>query len=259
MKVLVFIIFIVILFFLSTFLSDYVSLPDIPFVYQKKQLKGEDKNRDYLKKEMKKAPFMCQSVFYSPELFPGLSELQEHWETLQEEAIKVYKHSALLLKVHRKREEWTQTVTQDTIDKYSSQEGWIAAWNPRSDAPNKEWLNYGLIVKDEVLTKNGEQCPRTIELLSKIEGINIAGFSWMKPHSEIALHRDSTGLNYRSLTYHLGLMISEEKGAFLTVEGKREVEAEGKVIIFDSSFLHSAVNSTGEDRIILYVDFNLDL
>jgi len=187
----------------------------------------------------------------------GLKELQENWEIIREEALEVYQSSPIL-KVEQERREWTQTITQKAIEKYGSEEGWIYAWNVYTKEPNKDWLNYGLMVKDQPLLPNAKKCPKTMELLSKIEGINIAGFSWMTPNSEIPMHRDMTGLKYGSLAYHLGLIVPEGD-AILNVEGQTEKEEEGKAIIFDSTFFHSTVNETISDRIILYIDFNLDM
>lgn len=257
MKALVFLVIVVIIFFLSTFLSDYISLDNIPLVYKRPRKSDTQDPRDYLEKELEKVPFMCQAQFYPSTLFPGLKELQENWETIREEALNVYKNSPFL-KMNRKRVEWTQTASQEMVDKYGSQEGWISAWNVDSNTPNKNWINYGLMVKDQPLTENAKRCPKTMNLLSNIEGINVAGFSWMTPHSEIKLHRDTTGLGYKSLAYHLGLIVPPE-GSILTVDRIQEQEQEGHVIVFDSSFFHSAINESPTDRIILYIDFQVNL
>jgi len=257
MKVLVFIIVIVILFFLSSFLSEYISLLDIPFIYNSSKKDNKEDPRNYIREELKKVPFMCQAKFYPSKFFPGLKDLQENWEIIREEALEVYKNSPLL-NLNRQRREWTQTSTQGMVDKYSARDGWISAWNVDSNKPNKDWLNYGLVVKDTPLTENAKRCPKTMELLSNIEGINMAGFSWMRPYTEIKSHRDTTGLKYSSLGYHLGLIVPPE-GAVLTVDGVQKQEQQGEVIIFDSTFFHSATNASSIDRILLYIDFQINL
>ena len=256
MKMLTFIVLIIVIFFLSTFLSDYIP---ISFNLFSKRIKRKSKMNPtlILEREMKKIPFMCNSKFYSPDFFIGLKELQENWKVIREEALKVYKNSPIL-KIGREKKEWIQTITQKGIDRYGYEEGWIYNWNVDNNEYNKKLLNYRLMVKDQPLIANAKQCPKTMKILSNIEGINIAGFSWMTPNSEIRMHRDMTGLKYGSLAYHLGLIVPKGD-AILTIEGETEKEEEGKAIIFDSTFLHSEVNNCLLDRIILYVDFRLDI
>jgi hypothetical protein len=66
---------------------------------------------------------------------------------------------------------------------------------------------------------------------------------------------------YGALTYHLGLKVPTakqgQKGPLLTVDGQDMLEEDSKVVLFDASYRHYAVNDTDEERIILYLDFAL--
>ena len=66
----------------------------------------------------------------------------------------------------------------------------------------------------------------------------------------------TTGIKYGSLAYHLGLHVPGK--CHLVVNREKEEEVNGKVIIFDSIYLHSAYNKSKKDRCILYIDFEID-
>ena len=96
--------------------------------------------------------------------------------------------------------------------------------------------------------------PITSQLLKDISGIRMAGFSWMLPNSNIEEHRDDCGLLTKSLALHLGLDVPYQK-CYLVVNGKKIFEENGKILVFDSNYLHSAYNKSNKNRLILYVDF----
>ena len=260
MNVVFFVLFIAIVFFVFKYFGDpSIDFPEIPFFNPKTPRDKQGSSAlHFLRDQSLKIPFQTQPHFYEEKLFPGLKDLKEQWDVIRAEAMNVYE-TAPILKLHRKQDDWTQSLAgKDVLTTYKTQQGWHKAWHPIFTSPNKEWLNYGLVFHDEPLDENAKRCPKTMELLSHIEGINVAGFSWMTPGSAIYSHKDSTGLKYDSLAYHLGLLVPKGE-TNLVVGGETVAEEEGKTIIFDATFLHSAENQTEEDRIVLYIDFKLGL
>jgi aspartate beta-hydroxylase len=75
-------------------------------------------------------------------------------------------------------------------------------------------------------------------------------FSVLEPGARIPPHRDSGN---QLLTCHLGLIIPPHCG--LRVGGETRLWAEGKCLIFDTSYEHEAWNSSDETRIVLLIDF----
>jgi len=121
---------------------------------------------------------------------------------------------------------------------------WILGW---TDDPG--WLNFGLIYNRQPTPFAQEKCPQTMEYLLNIHGdIVVAGFSWLKPMCSIPPHVDQ---NPDQITRHLGLIVPE--GCYIFCNGEALKEENGKMIKFDSNKLHSAINVSNEDRIILYI------
>lgn len=81
----------------------------------------------------------------------------------------------------------------------------------------------------------------------------------MKPDAVIYPHKDTTGAEWGNLAFHLGLQVPTEGESLLTVLDQTAKEADGKVIIFDATFLHSASSRQPENRTILYIDFEMSL
>jgi len=187
-------------------------------------------------------------IFYKAKDFKKLAILREHFDEIQKECLSVYQKFPITDKLLRKQEEWNNNL--DTVQEFieiNKNSYWIPAW---SDG----WANYPLMIKDTVspgVTR--EMCPKTIELLESIGGINIAGFSLVNPGGGIKPHTDSTGPSFGSLAYHLCL-IGEST---LTVNEQDIIQTPAKVIIFNPEYTHHLYNHTESDRIILYLDFDV--
>jgi len=233
MNAFVFVIAVVILFFLSTFISDYIDLPT--FIKPKRKRKKSSPHT-YLREQIAKIPFHCQARFYSQELFPGLGEIQEYWQLIREEVIKAQKFAPSVDCENKQAE-----------GKY----GWRRAQNVLI---LENALEYVLVADDRIVTKNGGECPKTSEILSRIEGIQSARFIWINPHSHIYPHDDIVGLQHKSLTYHIGL---SGKECQLCVDGDTIHEEEGQVVVFDPTFTHNINNPSDTEFLFLHIDFKL--
>ena len=99
---------------------------------------------------------------------------------------------------------------------------------------------------------NCVKCPKTTELLSRIDGIEVAGFSLMKGGVRLTEHVDNVSENYK-YTYHLGLKCPVGSILHHSVQGDI-TEENGKHILMDARQKHWAENQSNEDRIILYVE-----
>ena len=106
---------------------------------------------------------------------------------------------------------------------------------------------------------NSETCPFTMDTLSRIPGLVVAGFSWLRPHTLIDKHTDY--LTDTNESVHLGLVVPPAECFLSVYEDDKTVstfeEAEGKVIRFNSRKPHWAMNFANTDRIILYLDVEI--
>ncbi len=163
-----------------------------------------------------------------------------------------------VLDIFRSRGQWTGSGNmQKMIQEIDKQPGWIYAWHPDDDnIVNKQWLNYPLYYGGHKFAKNLAKVPILAKLLDeKKDKINLAGLSLMTPRSVLPKHTDTTGPTYGSMAYHLGIIVPEE--CILLVKNKKFDEKNGKSIIFNSEYMHSAENNSDKDRIILYIDFKI--
>src|SRR5207302_5581420 len=101
---------------------------------------------------------------------------------------------------------------------------------------------------------SGVRVPKTVELLRRVAGCRIAAFSVLKASGVIGMHSHPE-LGNGIWTCHLGL---EMQGArnFLCVDGDFVTEEVGRLVVFDGSHDHCAVNAGTEDRAILYLEFD---
>lgn len=196
-----------------------------------------------------------EKILYSVEDFPFMKIFELNYIEIKKEVEVVPKD---ILDIFRSRGQWTGSDNMHKmIEEIDKQPGWIYAWHPDDDnIVNKQWLNYPLYYGGHKFSKNLEKVPALARLLETVEDkINIAGLSLMTPHAVLPSHTDSTGPTYNSMAYHLGIVVPE--GCFLRVKDKKFYEKNGKSIIFNSEYMHSAENNADTDRIILYIDFKI--
>ncbi|KAJ9472649.1 Serine/threonine-protein phosphatase 2B catalytic subunit A1 [Diplonema papillatum] len=197
-------------------------------------------------------------VWYTIDSFPRLQPLQNNWKAIREEAAKAWKRH-VTLDLHRPAGAWLGQNADEFISHYMEQEGWIPSYQTKSGR-NYKWKNYGLMHNGVAFKANSKACPVTAGLLDAINQIGkvrVAGFSCMEARSDIQPHRDQAGIVDNSLAFHLGLIVPSTTDCYLTVNQEVRKHAEGEVIIFDSTYTHSANNDADGDRIVLYVDFHL--
>lgn len=204
-------------------------------------------------------------IFFNHRKFKFFKELKNNWKIIAEEA-KTILQNAPILNINRAYNEWDKSL--DFINTIKDNYGWIKAWKnvdeiKINEKGNDLWLNYGLIYFGIKFTENVSKCPKTIEILDKIiDKINICGFSLLKGNCVLEPHTDSTGIQFNSLAFHLGLIVPQPNSSCkLIIKDNDEyiyrTEKEGEIIIFDPSYEHYAYNQTMEDRIVLYMDFKI--
>jgi aspartyl/asparaginyl beta-hydroxylase (cupin superfamily) len=123
----------------------------------------------------------------------------------------------------------------------------------RSQTTTGEWAGSYLWVFGERVEETCRLCPETARLLGAIPGVAEYGttlYSGLAPHTFIAPHYGYTNAKLRC---QLSLRVP---GRCRLKVGDAEIEQrEGRCIVFDDSFLHSAWNDSGEPRFVIVFDF----
>lgn len=113
----------------------------------------------------------------------------------------------------------------------------------------KTYFFFGYGFKSEA---NCARCPETTRLLEQVPGLTTAFFSILSPHKHIPPHR---GPWRGVIRYHLALMIPEPADQCgISVGGQVAHWTEGKSLVFDDGYEHSAWNDTDGVRVVLFMD-----
>jgi aspartate beta-hydroxylase len=123
----------------------------------------------------------------------------------------------------------------------------------RSQTTTGEWAASYFWVFGKKVEETCRLCPETARILSSIPGVAEFGTSLhsaLAPHTQIAPHYGYTNAKLRC---QLPLRVP---GHCRLKIGEHEVEQwEGRCIVFDDSFLHTAWNESDEPRFVLVFDF----
>ena len=178
-----------------------------------------------------------------------LKELKNHVHILQKEVDTLPK--VYIRDEPRKEGEWVGSeYLKKVVSLYSEGKyGWLKGGQ---DHVQESWISWPLIWGGNFITSNCNLCPETYKLLSKIDGIHVAGFSLMKGGVTLKEHVDFIGDEYL-FSYHLGIKCPE-KCILHHAEMGDITEENGKHIIMNARKPHWAENQSSEDRIILYME-----
>lgn len=176
----------------------------------------------------------------------NLKLLHEHWKVFQKEGITQVK-KAPVLKITRSK----AVDSSLSLDNY----GWVRGWTN-----DDNWLNYGLIYNYQYVSKNCKKCSQSFEILKKlinVEKVFMLGFSLLKKGGEIPLHTDENDGTDNYDVFHLTLSAPSE-GCELHIADKIMYHQEGQLLRFKDFFLHSAINKSNQDRLVLYIKLKKD-
>ncbi|MDJ0724865.1 MAG: aspartyl/asparaginyl beta-hydroxylase domain-containing protein [Prochloraceae cyanobacterium] len=168
------------------------------------------------------------SVFFDPDRFNWVKDLEANWQIIRFELENILKYKDNLPNFQDISTD-QKSITRDNL------------W--------KTYFLYGYGIKAE---GNCQRCPETTKLIENIPGMKTAFFSILLPGKHIPEHR---GPYKGIIRYHLGLIVPEEKeNCQIRVADETRSWQEGKSLIFDDSFPHEAWNNTNSIRVVLFLD-----
>jgi aspartyl/asparaginyl beta-hydroxylase (cupin superfamily) len=112
------------------------------------------------------------------------------------------------------------------------------------------WRNFPLVYGGRWIAPNLAACPTTAETLRQVPGVTLAVFAVLPAHSALAPHR---GNPCGTLRAHMGLSVPPN--ARFVVNGEVRHWEHGRFFVFNETYLHTAINDSDEDRLVLIVDF----
>jgi aspartyl/asparaginyl beta-hydroxylase (cupin superfamily) len=179
-----------------------------------------------------------------------IKQLKDSWKVIRDELDNL-PMDVFISDKPRPTGEWQGSpIVQKIVNDYSNGKfGWLKGGQ---EHVQEEWISWPLIWNGKMVCGNSAKCPKTVNLLSRIDGIEVAGFSLMKGGVRLTEHLDVVGEDYK-YTYHLGLKCPMGSILHHSVQGDI-VEENGKHILMDARQRHWAENQSNEDRIILYME-----
>jgi len=168
--------------------------------------------------------------------------LQANWNIIKEEALIIWENCPKS-DLSRTRDPVADIELAQEVDG-----NWVRGWTN-----DTAWLNFGLIYNRTPMLKNCYYAGMTYRILNSMDNIEMAGFSMLAPGGTIPPHKDEQSGSDNNVL-HLGLDVPEK--CFLIVDGRVQIEENGKIIQFNDSHEHAALNKSAKNRMILYVKFN---
>jgi len=167
---------------------------------------------------------------YDNSVFPWVGAVECEWRTIRRELDRVLIRKDDLQSFHDVLPDLDGRITQD-----------------------RNWKTFMFVGYGRLFKENIRMCPETWRVLTKIPGLKTAMFSIFEPGNQLRAHR---GPYNGVLRLHLGLMVPEPREqAAIRIGTKVCHWHEGRVLIFDDSYVHKAWNRTDRVRVVLFVDF----
>ena len=168
-------------------------------------------------------PGVPARAFYESNEFPWVRTLEDAYPDIKGELLALLDDDQAGFKIYK--DEW----------------GFIHAF----------WNTYNFFIAGEKVEENCARCPQTtkiIESLPRFDKDHVI-FSALNPRSHLPPH---VGPLNGILRAHLPLIAPH--GAVMKVGDEVRPWEEGKVMVFDDSFVHSAWNPSDEMRIVLFLN-----
>lgn len=170
---------------------------------------------------------------FSSDTFTWAGELSAHWEAIRDEAMAVLRH---------RQEIPALRVVSPDHDRIAVDDKW------------QSFFIWGYGYK---AAGNAAYCPLTTRVVERIPGLISAFFSIHAPGIHIPRHY---GVTKGMLTCHLALKVPREADKCrIEIDGRNYLWKAGECLIFDDTYYHEVWNDTGEDRVILLVQFERPL
>jgi beta-hydroxylase len=194
-----------------------------------------------------------RAAFHDVKEFPDLLNLAQAWPKIREDLEALAAPLMDIDRVGKSHERVGAEVTQRV--EAGEPFGWVRGWGRVGG--NADWTQYGLVLRDQAIRY--ASAPRTLALLAPLRGIKVAAFVRLAPGTLLPLHTHPEVAGEDLLQMHVTLKAPKPSAScLLNVAGEIRQHVTGGTIVFDGSLPHWAVNASGEERVILYLEFQRD-
>lgn len=169
-------------------------------------------------------------VVFADGVFPWTRLLEEHFDEIRAEALRLYSLQHALPAFHE-------------VSPYQQRIS-------RGDTWKTAWLHgFG---HDSEVTQS--LCPRTTAVLRRVPELQTAFFSILAPGTHIPRHR---GVYKGLVNCHLAIVVPKQaERCRMRIGDELIVWREGRSYVFDDTNPHEVWNETGDERIVLMLQFH---
>lgn len=169
--------------------------------------------------------------YLDPSAFPELRRLTDNWQVIRDEGLRLM------------------------------DEGMVRSATANNDIGfhtffKRGWKRFYLKWYDDPQPSAEALCPKTVALLNDTPSVHGAMFATLPPGGRLGAHRDPFA---GSLRYHLGLRTPNSDACWIEVDGNRYSWRDGEAVVFDETYVHTALNDTDVTRLILFCDIERPL
>ena len=169
-------------------------------------------------------------VVFDNAVFPWVRRLEDRYEEVRHEALRLYDLRDALPTFHQ---------VSPYQQRISKGDDWKTAWL------------HGFGHDSQVAQS---LCPRTTELLAEVPDVQTAFFSMLSPGTHIPKHR---GVYKGLINFHLALVVPKDADRCRMAVADETISwREGRGYVFDDTNPHEVWNETGDERIVLMIQFH---
>ncbi len=172
-------------------------------------------------------------VVFDNALFPWTKTLEAHYDEIRREALRLGELHDCLPSFHE---------VSPYQQRISKGDFWKTAW--------LYGFGHHSVVAQEL-------CPVTTRLLDEVPDLQAAVFSMLAPGTHIPAHR---GVYKGLINYHLGVIVPKRaEKCRMKVGDEWIVWQQGQAHVFDDTNTHEVWNDSGEERVVLMIQFHRPL
>lgn len=181
------------------------------------------------------APINCLLYLFSAvgnkprvpvEKFPELKLIRENWQTFRDEGMALYRAG------HVKASKEYDDLGFNSFFR-------------------RGWKRFYLSWYGDPHPSAAKLCPKSVAILRQVPQIKAAMFALLPDGGKLLAHRDPYA---GSLRFHMGLATPNSDKCRIYIDGEPYSWRDGEAIVFDETYIHSAINESGMDRLILFAD-----
>jgi aspartyl/asparaginyl beta-hydroxylase (cupin superfamily) len=190
-----------------------------------------------------------ESPIYNTTDFPKLKLIEDNWQILASEIPPF----DINKKYPRRDNRFPLHMSEAELDKIAEDYVggcWFESWDG-----NHIWFSFPFVYMDKIVKQNSPYCPRSLDIIKQLmvdTNIAIAGYSLLIPHSRIVPHTDGKKENDLMAT---NMLLTDNTRAHLWVDSQQFHHQQGKMMIFDPTKIHTALNDDDTPRVVFSLDF----